>query len=134
MRADPRHGIENRTTIFNQLSKTGLVDYGPLTSRSALWKKKGGYAFSISPHGRGLDCHRTWEDLVLGCIVIVKTSPLDLLYEGLPVVIVQDWNEVTEENLDKWLIQYHDAFTNPSYREKLTNVYWLNKCGLASTN
>lgn len=134
MRADPRHGTENRTTIFNQLKKTGLIDYGPFMARSTLWKKKGAYAFSISPHGRGLDCHRTWEDLALGCIVIVKTSPLDPLYEGLPVVIVQDWKEVTAENLDKWLIRYHDAFTNLAYREKLTNAYWLNKLRLIASS
>jgi len=45
--------------------------------RHDLWKKKTTYAFSVSPHGNGLDCYRTWEDLVLGCIVIVKTSVLD---------------------------------------------------------
>ncbi len=127
MQRNPRYGNENRTTIFNQLKETHLIDYGPLLPRSQLWKVKGNYAFSISPHGNGLDCHRTWEDLVLGCIVIVKTSPLDPLYEGLPVVIVQDWSEVTEENLNRWLLQYSDAFTNPFYREKLTNRYWINK-------
>ena len=42
-----------------------------------------------------------------------KTSPLDALYEGLPVVIVNDWSEVTQENMDKWLFEYGDAFTNP---------------------
>jgi hypothetical protein len=95
--------------------------------RADLWRTKGEYAFSVSPHGNGLDCHRTWEDLALGCIVIVKTSPLDPIYDGLPVVIVQDWSEVTEENLEKWLLQHGDALSNPSYRERLTNRYWLNK-------
>lgn len=95
--------------------------------RALLWKMKGEYAFSISPHGVGLDCHRTWEDLTLGCIVIVKTSPLDPLYEGLPVVIVKDWNEVTEANMLLWLDQYGNAFENPSYRQKLTLAYWVQK-------
>ncbi|MEI8365281.1 MAG: hypothetical protein WCF65_02585 [Parachlamydiaceae bacterium] len=118
---------EDRTTIFNRLLPTGLIEFGEKMKRSSLWKIKGQYAFSISPHGNGLDCHRTWEDLILGCIVIVKTSPLDPLYVGLPVVIVQDWSEVTAENMDRWLEEYGDAFTNPSYREKLTNTYWINK-------
>ncbi|PIS03214.1 MAG: hypothetical protein COT85_04110 [Chlamydiae bacterium CG10_big_fil_rev_8_21_14_0_10_42_34] len=118
---------ENRATIFETLKNTGLIDYGNRMARLDLWKTKGQYAFSISPHGNGLDCHRTWEDLILGCIVIVKTSPLDPLYKDLPVVIVKNWEEITEENLQKWLDQYKDAFTNPSFREKLTNAYWLNK-------
>lgn len=123
---------EDRTTIFNRLVKTNLIDYGSQMKRSALWRTKGLYAFSISPHGNGLDCHRTWEDLVLGCIVIVKTSPLDPLYEGLPVVIVKDWDEVTDENMQKWLEQYKDAFTNLSFRMKLTNDYWMNKIKTAA--
>lgn len=123
---------EDRTTIFKRLSATQLIEHGPKMKRSDLWKTKGQYAFSISPHGNGLDCHRTWEDLVLGCIVIVKTSPLDPLYEGLPVVIVKDWDEVTEDNMQKWLEQYKDAFTNLSYRMKLTNDYWMNKIRTAA--
>jgi hypothetical protein len=118
---------EDRRSIFEQLVPTGLIEYGSWMKRSALWGKKGEYAFSISPHGNGLDCHRTWEDLILGCIVIVKTSPLDTLYEGLPIVIVNDWSEITEAALDQWLQQYGDAFTNPQYREKLTLSYWLSK-------
>jgi hypothetical protein len=119
---------EDRTIIFNRLRNRLELDNAKAPmKRSDLWRTKGEYAFSISPHGNGLDCHRTWEDLVLGCIVIVKTSALDSLYEGLPVVIVKDWDEITESNMAKWLNQYKDAFTNPTYREKLTNGYWINK-------
>jgi len=133
--ADTMHGgfrrylqfHEDRRSIFNRLLPTGLIDYDGWMRRSDLWRRKGEYAFSISPHGNGLDCHRTWEDMVLGCIVIVKTSPLDPMYQGLPIVIVKDWSEITIKNLDKWLRQYSDAFTNPAYREKLTNYYWFSK-------
>lgn len=133
--ADSMHGDmhrylkcgEDRTSIFQQLRATGLIDYGSWMPRSMLWQKKGEYAFSISPHGNGLDCHRTWEDLVLGCIVIVKSSVLDVLYEGLPVVIIQDWSEITEENMQLWLEHYGDVSSNPLYREKLTHHYWYSK-------
>lgn len=133
--ADTMHGDfkrylqfgEDRQSIFQQLLQTGVVDYGNFMRRSELWRTKGTYAFSISPHGNGLDCHRTWEDLVLGSIVIVKTSLLDCLYEELPVVILQDWSEITQSNMDKWLVQYADAFTNPEYRKKLTHEYWFSK-------
>ena len=118
---------EDRATIFKRLVPTGLIDHGGWMRRSKLWETKTRYAFSISPHGNGLDCHRTWEDMVLGCIVIVKTSTLDPLYDGLPVVIIKDWSEITSENMDTWLAKYGDAFTNISYREKLTHKYWFNK-------
>lgn len=123
---------EDRTSIFNYLLSTNLIDYGEWMRRSDLWKRKGQYAFSISPHGNGLDCHRTWEDLILGCIVILKTSSLDPMYQGLPVVIVKEWSEITEENMEKWADLYQDAFTNPSYRYKLTHEYWFSKIQAAA--
>lgn len=119
---------EDRTSILQKILPSGTVI--PLEKhipRKELWKQKGEYAFSVAPQGNGMDTHRLWEDLLLGCIVITKTSPLDPLYEGLPVVIVKDWSEINEEHLTRWLEQYGDAFTNPAYREKLTHAYWRNK-------
>ena len=95
-------------------------------SRKDLWEKKVQYLFSVSPHGIGLDCHRTWEDLLLGCIVIVKTSSLDPLYEGLPVVIVKDWNEISSANLNKWKNQYIPLLYTKKYVEKLTLKWWID--------
>jgi hypothetical protein len=113
---------EDRTSIFIKLAIAGVVDYDQWMKRGDLWKTKRNYAFSISPHGNGLDCHRTWEDLALGCIVIVKSSPLDPMYEGLPVVIIQDWKEITEENYQKWIIEYGiDFIYLDSYDYELNN-------------
>lgn len=119
---------EDRSTIFRKVIQTGLVDAleTPIR-RTDLWRLKGQYVFTISPHGNGLDCHRTWEDLALGCIVIVKTSPLDRLFEGLPVVIVKDWDEITSENLEKWIMKFKDILSSKSYYHKLSNQYWLEK-------
>ena len=93
--------------------------------RIDLWREKARYAFVVSPHGNGLDCHRTWESLVLGNIVIVKRSSLDPLYEGLPVVIVDDWSEITAESLARWHTEHAPAFERPEVQERLTNRYWI---------
>ncbi len=82
------------------------------------------YAFVLSPHGNGLDCHRTWEALVLGCIPIVKTSKIDKLYEELPVLIVNDWSDISYDLLEKTVTE----FKNKKFRyEKLTLNYWISK-------
>jgi hypothetical protein len=92
--------------------------------------KKGGfinqsnYAFVVSPHGNGLDCHRTWEALVLGCIVIVKTSELDKLYEDLPVLIVNNWYDINFDLLQNTIKGYMNV--NFNY-DKLTLKYWIDK-------
>ncbi len=82
------------------------------------------FAFVLSPHGNGLDCHRTWEALVLGCIPIVKTSKIDKLYEELPVLIVNDWSDISYHLLETTV----NDFSNKKFNyEKLMLSYWINK-------
>jgi hypothetical protein len=88
------------------------------------------YNFVLSPRGRGLDCHRTWELLLLGVIVITKTSSLDEMYisNKLPVVIIKDWDELNSD-LDDKLKKWYDLninFTSLNYiYPKLLFNYWL---------
>jgi len=122
------HPWENREEIHRRLKGHPDIQFQRnFLRRLWLWQEKTRYAFVISPHGNGLDCHRTWESLALGCIVIVKRSSLDPLYEGLPVVIVEDWDEITTENLRRWHEQHRDAFDLPEVQEKLTNRYWIER-------
>lgn len=119
---------ETRHTIEALLRASPCVDFQrSKLSRLELWREKTRYAFVISPHGHGLDCHRTWESLALGNIVIVKRSPLDSLYEKLPVVIVDDWREITEYNLRRWHAEHRDAFAGEDVLERLTNRYWITR-------
>jgi len=93
-----------------------------------LWSYYNQYQFVISPHGNGLDCHRTWEIIYMGAIAIVKSSSLDPLYKDLPVVIVQDWRECQDiNNLIKWK-QEHFHKTNKEYLEPFFKYdYWLQR-------
>jgi len=77
--------------------------------------------FVLSPRGNGLDCHRTWEALLLGSFPIVTSSLLDPLYDDLPVVIVQDWNEITAEFLNK---KYEEMSQKTYNLDKLYVPYW----------
>ena len=84
------------------------------------------FAFVASPFGQDYECIRTWEALCLGCIAIIKSCPLDRLYEGLPVVIIQDWSEVTPEFLQKTLVEYKEKHLNNEFKyEKLHKYYWV---------
>ena len=115
-RAQVQRALEGNPDVQFQTRKVARLE---------LWREKTRYAFVVSPHGNGLDCHRTWESLVLGNIVIVKRSSLDPLYEGLPVVIVEDWSEISRENLRRWHAQYSPAFRDAQVQERLTNRYWI---------
>ncbi len=78
----------------------------------------------LSLIGNGLDCHRTWEALYLGAIPAVKSSDLDPIYEGLPVLIVEDWSDLTEEYLEK---KYEEMSQGEYNLEKLDASYWYRE-------
>jgi GR25 family glycosyltransferase involved in LPS biosynthesis len=100
-----------------------LMHYEPTKlPRHDSWKNQVKYAFGVSPHGNGLDCHRTWEILCLGSIPIVKSSNLDSLFEDLPVLIVKNWNDVSIDLLIKTVERFKNLKFN--YR-KLYLDYWI---------
>lgn len=57
--------------------------------------------YTLSPRGAGEDCHRFYEAIYLDSIPIVKktNTAFDKLYNIFPCLVVNDWNEVTEELL-----------------------------------
>jgi hypothetical protein len=89
----------------------------------ALWDRHADYAFAVSPRGAGLDCHRTWEALVLRTIPIVKHSTLLPVYGGFPVAVVRDWTEVTPKAMAAWRAALSDRFTACMFR-RLTAAHW----------
>lgn len=119
-----RYGKVDRVECLNTVPKE-LVSYEPSKCiRIQCWNNMVNYAFVLSPQGNGLDCHRTWEALCLGCVPIVKTSGLDPLFEDLPVWIVSSWKDVTEENMKNKINEFRER----SFRlERLESSYWRDR-------
>jgi len=98
------------------------VSLSKRASRNNTWNMVTNYKFIISPHGNGLDCHRTYEAMFLGSIPIVRTSPLDIIYKDMPIIILKDWHLI---NINK-LIEESKTIIAKS-REKLFLKYWINQ-------
>jgi hypothetical protein len=94
-------------------------------NRNQTWENQSIYAFVLSPAGGGLDCHRTWEAIALGCIPIVKrwNLPIDMVYDDLPVLIVNEWADITEELLTNTIREFKERQFNYN---KLFLKYWVN--------
>lgn len=104
-----------------------LVTFDKKREQVECWKIHCGYTFEISPHGNGLDCHRTWEALLLNTIPIVPRSPLNELHKQFPIVIVDDWStEITLANLLRWRDELAPQFTS-AMKERLTSEYWATR-------
>ena len=112
--------LPERAECIKKVKHTLLVIEQEKVSRITTWTNMAKYKFVLSPFGVGLDCHRTWEALILGCIPIVKSSCIDPVYEGLPVWIVKDWGEANNPK--------NCPVTNDgTMHNKITKKYWINK-------
>ena len=73
----------------------------------SLWQNYKRYKYVLSLQGNGLDCHRTWEALYLGAIVIADKTSLSSLLSEYPVYqfcTVEDLvSEKLFENISKEL-------------------------------
>lgn len=78
--------------------------------------------FVLSPRGNGLDCYRTWEALYMGAFPVVRSSEIDSLFENLPVLIVDEWENVTEAFLKE---KYSEMEAKEFQWEKLHPEYWF---------
>jgi hypothetical protein len=68
--------------------------------------------YALCPRGCGVDTHRFYECIYLGCVpIVLRTHTVfDRLYApdtGFPCLVVERWTDVTEELLDQ---SYPDCF------------------------
>jgi len=85
------------------------------------------YKFSVSPPGRGIDTHRTWESLMVGTIPIMISTTQDHLFKNLPVIIINnnEWESLTKEVLEKKYKTIINNINNYNFDILYTN-YWDN--------
>ena len=81
------------------------------------------HRFCACPRGNGIDTHRLWESLYLGVVPVVERSTHTERWarEGIPVVLLDDWCQLSRERLEsdpfaeirfdppKWLYLSHYA-------------------------
>lgn len=94
------------------------------TTRLDTWREQAQYAFVTSPSGAGMDCHRTWEALALGCVPIVKRSPMSDVFDGLPVLVIDDWSQVNPAYLKEQALRLQAEVFDYS---RLLLQYWVSQ-------
>lgn len=82
------------------------------------------HSFVICPEGNGIDTVRTWECLYMGTIPIEKKNINNQFYTDLPILFVNDWEEITESLLQK---EYERIIHIQWNLEKLNFSYWKHK-------
>lgn len=96
-----------KNTSLKKLPKQQRIDY---------WKEHGKAKWVYSPMGKGQDCHRTYEAIVLGSIPIVNSNSwIHPMFHNMPVKIVDTWNTKI----------INDIVPNPEH-PKMKLRYWDN--------
>ena len=117
----PTHA--SRQTIYNLFRGKSYCYFAMKKPYDEYLKDLRASKFVLSPRGNGLDCHRTWEVLLMGAVPIVPSTTINDLYRDLPVIVVEDWKCLTQGFLEqKWSEFERVTFT----MEKLYADYWFN--------
>ena len=78
--------------------------------------------FVLCPWGNGIDTHRVWETLYSKSIPVVKYHPTYSHLKNLPIIFVNDYEEVTYELLSEKLRYFESQNLGDSYLEI---KYWM---------
>jgi hypothetical protein len=117
-----------RQLIQNMFQSKSWVTCGTpvdtFEGRKEFLKEIRNHEFVLCPRGNGVDTHRLWETLYMGSIPIVKNDIAHSEWQDLPILFINDWNEITEERLiiEKKRIES----TNWNF-EKLRVGYWIDR-------
>lgn len=113
--------FENAPYCFSRNIGTQTCQQYTQLSHAQYYDELGSSVFVISPLGLETDCVRTWEAFALETIPIVEHTFLDPQYEGMPILIVHDWEEINENYLKT---QYEQIQSKNLSTEKAYINYW----------
>ena len=85
--------------------------------------------FVLCPWGNGVDTHRLWEALYSGSIPVTKQHVTYKSVKDLPILFVDDYEDITYELLEQFL---KNLDINKFNIEKLDLNYWIDEINTIS--
>ena len=117
---------ERRTAVHDMFHDKDYVLETPSKSFADYLRDLRSSKYVLSPPGRGVDCHRVWESILMGAIPIVERSHNMSFYEDMPIVLVDDWDTITKE----WLEDNYDKYSSTDFEDVTQLDYWVEKLDL----
>ena len=82
------------------------------------------YAFCLCPRGNGIDTHRVWEALYMGCVPICKDYAAHKFDNSLPILFVNQWEDITTDLLQ----QTYESIDKSLFNSDLLKMsYWSKR-------
>ena len=119
------HGRSDREKMrqFMQ-SHPDACDYFAHLPLHEFWRSMSGYRFMLSPWGHVHDSAKTFEALIVKTIPIILSGPYSHAYRDLPVVVIDDLEEINPQNLRRWWESLSGYFDDSSF---LYSDYWWHR-------
>lgn len=119
---NPRH----RQLLYDYIKNVPHIDLDePVLTVAQFFDKLLEYKMVLCPIGNGIDTHRLWEVLYAGRVPVViryDNYPIYDLYSELPVIILDDINDLSDINLLEKAFSI--VTTSPRKRALLDYKYW----------
>ena len=119
---------EERTNILKISKECKHIDSKNYANRKRYIRNLSTYKFNICPSGKGLDTHRFWESLILKTIPVVKRSDFieNLMKFGIPMLIVEEWEELYKINENDLSIFYKKYTKQLIENDYLKLEFWID--------
>ena len=119
---------EERINVLKISKECKHIDSKNYANRKRYIRNLSTYKFNICPSGKGLDTHRFWESLILKTIPVVKRSDFiqNLMKFGIPMLIVEEWEELYEINEDDLSIFYKKYAKQLIENDYLKLEFWID--------
>jgi hypothetical protein len=128
MNFDLNTNRERRSMVYDKFHGKDYVLETPSKSFADYLRDLRSSKYVLSPPGRGIDCHRVWESILMGAIPIVERSHNMSFYEEMPIILVDDWDTISKE----WLEGQYDEIKSKDFEDVMKMDYWIDKLGLLS--
>lgn len=121
MNFTPDTSFSERTKVFHMFKDKSYVTKKSKIPHADFARDVYNHSFVLSPRGNGVDCIRTWESIYLGSIPIVKKSNVMSHFSDLPILFVDNWEEINKSLLESTLIEFQNKDFDMS---KAKISYW----------
>ena len=115
---------EVSVNVMSEISKEVIQYEDDTFDKIEIYKNMSNCLYVVCPYNYGLDSTRIWEAILMNCIPIVLSSENNYFYENLPVLIINNWSDITPELLED---TYH-LFQKRYYNIHILKLeYWKER-------
>jgi len=118
------NNINARKEAHKILSSLSITDHYSDNSRNYR-KKLVNYKFVACPEGNGIDTHRFWEALYLNVIPIVIVKNDIFLYQSLPILKLNKWEDLAKYSESDLSLIYQKNQNKFKYIKFIWIDYWI---------